>query len=397
MQKTSLGLVMALLAVASIARAQMPDSATATTRFGPFRIAPAVSLRDVGVDSNVFNEAVNPKSDFTMTFTPRVDSWLRAGRTLIWLAPSADVVYFRTYSNQRSLDRRINARVERSWNRFVPWASGSLGRERQRTNHEFDTRVGRSSTEAALGADLKVSPKVKVGTAVSRITRRHDRDALAFGNNLSLLLDRTTETVSATGTYAWTPLTTISVETQASRDRFPFSSDRDSDSVRVAAGLDFDPRALIAGRFKIGYRKFDGVGGGVPDFRGVTSMASLRTVVRTRTQLQLTLSRDLDYSFEALYPYYVLTSTTLSVIPRLTQKWDVEGRFGMDRLAYEKFVGLSLPDRLVRFIRFGGGVGYHLGRNIRLAFNVDRERRRSPAEGQGYASFRSGMAVSFAR
>src|SRR5689334_9372410 len=45
----------------------------ATVRVGPFGINPAVVVKDIGVDNNVFNENTNPKSDFTFTLTPRAE------------------------------------------------------------------------------------------------------------------------------------------------------------------------------------------------------------------------------------------------------------------------------------------------------------------------------------
>lgn len=386
-----------MLATVSLAEAQTTDGSAARMRFGPFRLTPSVSVHDVGIDSNVFNDPVNPKADFTATTSPRLDAWLRAGRTRIWFAPSADLIQFKTFSNQSSFDRRINTKVERVWNRLVPWVAGGAELGRQRTNHEFDTRVRRTSTEVSLGADVRLSAKVKIGVSGNRQVRRHDRDALAFGNNLSLLLDRTTTTYGTSASYAVTPLTTIALEASTSGDRFPFSPDRNADSVRAGAGFEFDTRALVSGRFKIGYRQFKGIGASISDFRGLTSMASLRTVVKTRTRVDLALARDLDYSFELSYPYYVLTSVSLGVIPRLTQRWDVEGRLGLDRLNYQGLPGLTLPDRRVRFTRAGGGVGYHLGRDIRVAFNIDRDRREAPIEGRTYSAYRAGTAVSFGR
>src|SRR5262245_16213469 len=40
---------------------------------GPFYLDPSVQLKELGVDSNVFNEHADEQSDFTFTVTPKLD------------------------------------------------------------------------------------------------------------------------------------------------------------------------------------------------------------------------------------------------------------------------------------------------------------------------------------
>ena len=48
-----------------------------------------MALSNAGTDTNVFNEATDPKKDFTVTVTPATDLWLRLGPS--WLqAKGAD-------------------------------------------------------------------------------------------------------------------------------------------------------------------------------------------------------------------------------------------------------------------------------------------------------------------
>lgn len=58
------------LAQAIPAAAQGPDPDASTTHLGPIGITPTFSLRAIGRDENVFNDAVNPKSDYTFTLVP---------------------------------------------------------------------------------------------------------------------------------------------------------------------------------------------------------------------------------------------------------------------------------------------------------------------------------------
>ena len=64
-----------LVGLASPARGQdvpTPEDA-ARFRFGPIRFTPVLNITNLGVDSNVFNEADDPKSDNTAVFGPLAD------------------------------------------------------------------------------------------------------------------------------------------------------------------------------------------------------------------------------------------------------------------------------------------------------------------------------------
>jgi hypothetical protein len=67
-----------------------PDPESARVRFGPLWINPSIALPNLGIDTNVFNEpsSASPKTDFTMTVTPKADLWLRMGRT--WLSGASN-------------------------------------------------------------------------------------------------------------------------------------------------------------------------------------------------------------------------------------------------------------------------------------------------------------------
>src|SRR5581483_1165434 len=115
--------------------------------------------------------------------------------------------------------------------------------------------------------------------------------------------------------------TTLVAQTDFLQDRFEFSPERNANSIRAEAGFDLDPDALVSGRVRFGYRQYVGTGGGVPDYRGpVAAVDTGVTVFRERqVRLQFTGQRDIDYSYDLVYSYYVLTGGTLTVTPRLTQ------------------------------------------------------------------------------
>src|SRR5262249_60153427 len=72
-------------AFAQVGDGAPPDSTGVRVRIGPLLMDPRISLTNVGVDDNVFNDPANkdPKKDFTFTLMPVSDFWLRLGPTWI--------------------------------------------------------------------------------------------------------------------------------------------------------------------------------------------------------------------------------------------------------------------------------------------------------------------------
>src|SRR5262245_621514 len=78
------GLALAALSLPVLAHAQSVGGAEqidqvrkeARSHLGPFYVTPRITLKELGVDSNVFNAAGEPESDFTATVTPSADIWI---------------------------------------------------------------------------------------------------------------------------------------------------------------------------------------------------------------------------------------------------------------------------------------------------------------------------------
>ena len=104
-------LVYAALGGAVPAAAQETDDPfeTARFRFGPVRFTPALELTSLGRDTNVFNEADDPKSDTTAAFGPSVRLWMRPGGSRLSARVGGQYLFFKEYDNQRAwntADRR---------------------------------------------------------------------------------------------------------------------------------------------------------------------------------------------------------------------------------------------------------------------------------------------------
>jgi hypothetical protein len=388
-------LIVCVCAVPIHAQQQPEDPiATARIRAGPIGLTPSGTLTNMGIDSNVFNDAVDPRRDFTFTLSPQVDVWMRAWRSRAQVTGRADLLYYRRYASQRSLDGTIAVRFEVPANRVTPWVAAGVTRGRQRLGYEIDLRSGRTTTSGSGGVEIRVGAKGAIEASISRDTLRYGSE-LFLGTSLRETLDRRTDTASFAYRYSPTVLTTVVLEGDLLRDRFEFLNERNADSVRLLAGFDLDESALVGGAVRVGYRKLTGQGNGLPEYSGLVTSFSTAFSVRGRTRFSLSGDRDVEYSFERLTPYYVITGGTLAVTPRLTPRWDVELSAGGQRLAYRSLVGSDAADRVDRVVQFGAGVGYHMIGAVRLGFNVSRQRRNSPIPGREYEGYRIGSSVSY--
>jgi hypothetical protein len=113
----------------------------------------------------------------------------------------------------------------------------------------------------------------------------------------------------------------------------------------------------------------------------------------TQTRLGAEFDRDVQYSYENLTPYYVQTGWTATLTQRITGRWDFQLSGGRDRLAYEAIIPV---DARTDFIgRFGGGVGYAMGDQVRASFDVNSFYRSSPDPRREYGGIRAGLSVIY--
>ena len=372
-------------------------SDTARLRFGPLGVTPSVAVTNFGVDGNVFNEVDDPKKDFTFVLSPQMQSWFRAGRSRTAASLRTDLVYFQQYASERSVDADLDARIDIPGNRLTPWLSGGYANGRQRVGYEIDLRSRRVAKDVGVGIAARVASKTRVLLSGQRTRYAYDADAILLGTSLQEVLNHTSQSIDLQLHHTLTALTTVVIQGQGLRDRFEFAQQRDADSIRVQGGVDLDPLALIAGRVRVGYRRFKGVGGGLPEFTGLVATVGANFTVAGRTKVDVTGDRDVSYSFEREYPYYVLTGAIVTATPRLTEKWDVQLRTGRQRLAYRALEFVAAQGRIDRYTVLGTGVGYHVGREMRVGFNVDRERRSSAIDLRQYHGYRLGTSVTYGR
>jgi len=365
-------------------------------RIGPVAFTPRLVLKNLGWDSNVFNESEDPKQDFTVTAGGLVDWWMRAGDVRLISTVQADYVYYTTYASQRGWNHGENLRIEYRLNRIRPYGLGSYLSTADRLGYEINTRQRHSEGALGAGLDVRATSKTQLDFSARQTSYTYPSDAVYGGQSLAESLSRTGRIGSVTLRYSATPLTALTVLGEYREERYDESPERDNDSFRIMPGVQLDPFALIKGSARVGYLHLHAPSPSIPDYSGVVADVNLSYVLLGRTRFSVGVKRDIQFSYDIAESYYVLTGVDGSVRQGLGMGWDVEARGYNQRLAYQQTFGTTdvAAGRVDRVQSYGGGVGYRPGQSIRIGFNIDYYRQRSDYY-PGYNTLRYGLSSTY--
>ncbi|MGH9254631.1 MAG: hypothetical protein ACRD3C_08685 [Vicinamibacterales bacterium] len=397
--------LLALALVAPPALAQTPPESTpepdaeATLRFGPLSLKSTVALNNIGVDTNVFNaaDAEHPQSDFTMTFTPVTDLWLRMGRTWINGRIDLDWVYYHTFASERSMNSDSQIGVTRTFNRLVLTGAARHLNTRERPGFEIDARSDRMETDWDGRVEVRTRSHTYVGVRAWHRRVEFDRDEVFRGVNLAEELNRTSDGGALTVRHVLSPLTTVSLLIGRENERFVWSPLRDTESSRIAGVATFQPLALVNGHATVGYRDFTPRSAGVPPYRGVTTAMSLSYSAWGTTRFGIDTTRDVQPSLEFEQPYFLETGVSGMVQRQVFGPFDVLARIGSRRLSYRDRVSVNpaVSNRTDRVRAFSIGAGYRLGADKRVGFTIERQKRTSSVDAHEYNGLRFGMSLTY--
>lgn len=397
-------LVLGALCGSHVAEAQFlptpPVTTNARVRLGPFELSPTISLTNIGVDTNLFNEAdaAEPQQDMALTFAPQTDIAARLGRTWLIAEARQDLIWFRQYQDQRSSNGFYRGGWYVPLNRMKLLMEATYLRSRQRPGFEIDLRADRREHGAVMATEVRAWSRTFLGARVEQRDVKFRDGALFGGRDLSEELNRKRTTGTASFRYELTPMTSLALEASYFDEQFAAADWRSSSSTQLAGGLRFDPSALIKGHVLVGYRELTSRGQVVPPYVGPTLAANVSYVAAASTRLELDVARDVEYSFDPQHPYYVLSGVAGAVTRRLFGPVDVQARLGWRTLGYRARTDVTLErgQRNDRVITIGESFGYRLGRGTRLTFDVETQRRTSPVVLRNYRGGRYGLSIIWA-
>jgi hypothetical protein len=375
---TLLATLLAALAATPASAQSVQSAATAPPSGRPLTVGnlqlyPSISLREIGVDTNIYNETVVVREDFTYTVAPRVVAELPLGDSHLVGTGGLGFIFFRQYKDQQTLNGLASGLFEVRTGRVRPSVSGGINRSRQRGG-DVDMRALSVSTNGRVGVEAGLSGITSLTAWVMR-----DKTAFAPGQrfreeSLSDQLDRSSTTFAAGVRLDLTPLTSVVAAAELEQTRFTVSRYRDSDSLKIAPAVRFAEGAILNGEASLGVRDFRSVSGALPPFRGLVARGDLRFTVMQVTRVELRATRDVFYSYDTLYPYYLEAGGQATVSQRIVGPLEAIGLAGRRTLRY-KSIDASGERRLETIRLWGGGFGVRVDDNMRFTLTVDRERR----------------------
>jgi hypothetical protein len=347
---------------------------------GPLAWTPTFQLHEAGVDSNVFNSPINPKEDVTAGALSQVNSLLTLGLLEATTSGSLEYLYFDRYSQERGLNRRVATHLEFPLSRFSPDVTVAWNRVKERSGNEIDTRTPRTDFSYAAGIQTRVGSRVALSATAGKQKQTYDRGFTFQDTEIAEQLNRESTLGTVSGRVTVTPLTVFAAQASVGRDTFPLTPDADTDNLRVDAGFEFAPDAVIRGRASIGYHSMQphrSVSNAVAaNFSGVTSSVDLSYTLLEFTRFTGRFSRDSSYSVETNQPYYVSTAGAIEILQTLFGPVDLTIRAARERLDYPatdlEAAHLDVADT------FGGGPSIRVGPQTVIALVYDSSQRRSP-------------------
>ena len=351
-----------------------PDSAL---RLGPLYVSPLFELRDVGIDSNVFNEG-RQESDLTATSSVQLATVMLFGPMRVTGELTTEYVWYQKFRSERSVNNDVGLRLEGFFDRVHPWVLGEFIRTRDRPGLEIDSRALRRSPTVTTGVDWVVGSRTSL-VVTARSERTDFADVERFsGASLAEQLNNNTQTYTAGVLFELTPLTALLVDGELGSARFADAPVRDNDSWAVLPRLLFQPDAMISGDLMVGYRTVTPKSPELERFAGIVAQGELTLSLLDVTQLGIEGSRDTEYSFEALHPYYVQTGGRVSITQQVGGPFDVEVSAGRYQLAYRDLLDpVNGPRGVEQLTTVGLGVGYRLGESIKIGVHGRLEERHS--------------------
>ena len=410
----ALGIVVILIAVAPPVAAQRPISMPTAAgsqpsiddirknyrvNAGPLYIDPAILLKELGVDTNVFNQAGDTNSDFTMVVAPQAAIAIPfSNRALVKSLVGADFVYYAEYASERSVDPQAAVRAEFYATRLTFFAEESYLNTRERLNYSIDVRARHLQNDLSGGVAFRATSSLTVEAAARSGRIRFDGDEYFNGQRLKETLDRDTQVYSATVRHRRNGLTTIGLRYENQIDRFPLSPIRDTDSFRVMPGVELRPRALLNGSAWVGYRRFEPKAAVLPSQAGLVSNLSISYTLLGSTVFGVSYDRDYQFSYEALTPYYVDNSIGVFVRRAISASTDIRGNIARHRYDYQSLradpVLAQVADRVDTTDNYGINVGYRIKRQTRAGVGLSYWTRSSTGlDFRNYKGLRFGLTM----
>lgn len=348
---------------------------TGVLRLGRLRVAPGVVVREIGWDSNVFDEAENPKEDYVAAVAPDISAFMRLRFVQVSAYGGGDFNYYKTYESERSAGYAGRGRVDFLLSRVRPFVGGGRANVRTRPNGEIDVRASRVEDELSGGLAYDLSDHSAIyGSAFQQRIRYVN--ALEDGIDLSAALDHNRNDYSMGVRTDITPLLSMTVSGGYQEDQFSHDALRNADSRNASLNVRIGAEAIVSGSATVTFKDYRPTNPLLRSFRGVTAGGLMSYSFLEIGRLTFSGTRNIEYSFDAAEAFYMENSAMLYYTHRLFGKVDAQVRGG--RSIFDYSFSEVTPAHKDTLDTGGASVGYNLNNRTRISLNYELARRRSP-------------------
>jgi hypothetical protein len=343
---------------------------------GPLQLFPALTLREIGSDSNVYNESVRHE-DFTYTVSPALKTVLPIGESRLTTRGAFDFRYFQTHKDQQSTSGSLNTQLEVGSGRVRPFGTAGLVHSHERGGYDIDRRAHSLASQMKVGASLVLTPVTSLTGWVVRESTRFDRAEVFDDVSLSEQLDRVNRATATGLRFDLTPFTSVISAIEVEKIRFAHAPLRDANSFRFAPVVQFTKGAIIEGQASAGFRDFRPIDPRLAPYRGFVASVTMAFTVMHVTHVETQATHDVQFSYNDSQPLYLGAGGRVMVSQRVAGPFEAIVIGGRQRLRYQTLDGLSFNGRREHVTSAGGGIGIHANERLRFTLTVDRERRLS--------------------
>ena len=340
------------------------------------KLAPGLVIDELGVDSNIFDEAVDPNQAWVFRGKPDAAffSAVRFAKLSAYLG--SQFAYYNGYPEEHSLNYEYRGRLDLLISRMHPFIGGGETNSRSRPTVEIDIRADRKETELSGGFAFDLGPHQQIYGAASRY-RSHFFNSIEEGVDLSTALNHDTITYSGGIQTDLTPLMTLTLFGALGNDEFESMASRNTENRSVTASVQIGAEAVISGNIAVTYLDTKPADPLVLSYHGVNMAAGIAYPFKEIGRLSGSVSHGLQYSFDSTEAYYIETSASLAYTHRLFGEVDAQLRGSKSWLDYGYREGT--PARQDTVAAAAAGFGYNLKNRTRISVNYELSQRRSPA------------------
>ena len=366
----------ALVAIAAPAVGQPVEAERpeAPLRLGSLELFPTFTVRDIGIDSNVYTSQAQ-REDFTYTVSPALRTVLRIGEARLTTRGGFAFRHFQTLKDQQSTSGSITTQLEVGSGRVRPFGAAGLVRNHERGGYDLDRRAFSLESKAKLGANISLTPVTSLTAWVVHETTRFDRSEAFDGALLSDQLDRATRGTATGLRFDLTPFTSITSAIEVDKIRFAHAPQHDANSFRFAPVVQFTKDAIIEGSASAGFRDFRPLDPHVASYRGFVAAVTMTFMIKNVTRVEAQATHDVQFSYHDAEPLYLGAGGQVVITQRVVGPFDAVVIAGRQRLRYQTLDALSFDGRREHVTSAGGGLGIRATEHLRFTLTVDREQR----------------------